>query len=90
MSRFHLSQALSSDEPEVSSHDSGNTGEMPPPGSPGHPMTLSQCLFVVGLLVLALVFSYLVVFRIDPFAVDLHRSTSPSLSLAADSVGDRP
>lgn len=91
MSRFDLchTRGFSSDEPAVSSHDSGNTGEMPRPASSEHPMTVSQCLFVVGLFVLALVFSYFVVFRIDPFAVDLYRSTSHASSLAAEPQGDR-
>jgi hypothetical protein len=75
-------------EPEFSSHNSGNKGEMERPASSEHPMTLRQCLFVVGLFVLALMFSYFVVFSIDPFAVDLSHSTSNALSPAASSHGD--
>ena len=86
MSRFDLSHTP---EPAFSSHNSGNTGEMHRPASSEHPLTLSQCLFVVGLLVLALVFSYFVVFSIDPIAADLHRSTSHAGSHAAASHGDR-
>jgi hypothetical protein len=81
---------FSSDELAISSRDSGNTGEMPLSASSGHPMTLSECLFVVGLFLLALVFSYFVVFRIDPFAVDLYRCTPQAASMAAASHGDRP
>jgi hypothetical protein len=80
---------LSSDEQAVSSHDGGNTGETPRLASSGHPMTLTQCLFVVGLFVLALVFSYFVVFRIDPFAVNLYGSTSHAAPLVATSNGER-
>jgi hypothetical protein len=84
----HTSE-FSSDEPSVSSHTSGNAGEMLRSASSEHPMTLRQCLFVVGLFVLALVFSYLVVFRIDPFAVDLHQFTSYASSPSAATQGDR-
>ena len=92
MSRFDLSHTpgLSSDEPAISSHDGGKTGEMLRPASVGQPMTLRQCLCVVGLFVIALLFSYIIVFRIDPFAVDLHRSTSHAESLVAAPHGDRP
>lgn len=86
MSRFDLSHTP---EPAFSSHNSGNAGEMQRPASSDHSMTLSQCLFVVGLLVLAMVFSYFFVFSIDPIAVDLHRFTSHAMSLAAASHGDR-
>jgi hypothetical protein len=92
MPRFDLSHTP---EPALSSHNSGNKGETHPsassehPTSSEHPMTLSQCLFVVGLLVLAIVFSYLIVFRIDPIAVDLHCFASHAMSLAAASHGDR-
>jgi|HubBroStandDraft_6_1064221.scaffolds.fasta_scaffold77721_2 hypothetical protein len=91
MSRFDQchTPGFSSDEPTVSNSGSGNAGEMLRPASSGHPMSLGQCLFVVGLFVLALVFSYFVVFRIDPFAVDLYRSTSHGAPLAAASQGDR-
>ena len=85
MSSFDLSHTP---EPAFSSHNSGNAGEMQRPASSEHPMTLSQCLSVVGLFVLALVFSYFVVFSIDPFAVDLHRSTSHAMFFAAASHGD--
>lgn len=87
MSRFDQCHTpeFSSDEPAV---HSDNSGGMPPPASSGDPMTLSQYLFVIGLFLLALVFSYFVVFRIDPFAVDLYRSTSHTASLAAASQGD--
>ena len=90
MSRYDLCHTpeFSSDEPAVSSYNIPDTGEIPPPASSGHPMILGECLFVVGLFVLALVFSYFVVFRIDPFAVDLYRSTSHAASLQAVSEGD--
>ena len=86
MSRFDLRHIP---EPAFSSHSAGNTAEMQRSASSEHPMTLRQCLFVVGLFVLALVFSYFVVFSIDPIAVDLHRSTSHAMSLGAPSHGDR-
>jgi hypothetical protein len=86
MSRFDLSHTP---EPAFSSHNSGNKGEMQRPASSEHPMTLRQCLFVVGLFVLALVLSYFFVFSIDPIAVDLHRFTSHAMSLAVASRGDR-
>ena len=88
MSRFDLCHTpeFSSDAPAVSSHNSGDTREMPAPELPGHRMTLRECLFVVGLFLLALVFSYFVVFRIDPFAVDLYRSSSHAAAPQGDRV----
>jgi hypothetical protein len=86
MSRFDLSHTP---EPVLSSHNSGKEGEMQRPASSEHPMTLSQCLVAVGLFVLALVFSFFVVFSIDPIVLDLHRSTSHAMSPAAASRGDR-
>jgi len=86
MSRFDLSHTP---EPAFSSHNSGNKGETQRPASSDHPMTLSQCLLVVGMFVLALLSSYFFVFSIDPIAVDLHRFTSHAMSLAAASHGDR-
>jgi hypothetical protein len=77
-----------SDELAIPSRDSGNTGEMPLSASSGHPMTLSECLFVVGLFVLALVFSYFVVFRIDPFAAGLYRATPHAIAFAEASQGE--
>jgi hypothetical protein len=85
MSRFDLSHTP---EPAFSSRNSGNTEEKQRLASSEH-MTLSQCLFVVGLFVLALVFSCFVVFSIDSIAVDLHRSTSHAGSHRAASHGDR-
>ncbi len=40
--------------------------------SAGDRQALRQWIFVAGLLVLALILSYLIVFRIDPAAADLH------------------
>jgi hypothetical protein len=91
MSRFDQCHTpeFSSDELAISSPHSENAGEMPLSASSGHPMTLGQYLFVGGLFVLALVFSYVVVFRIDPFAVNLYRSTSHAACLAVSPQGDR-
>jgi hypothetical protein len=88
MSHFdpNLTPGFGFGEPLVFSHNCEEEDQNPH----GHPMSLRHCIFVIGLFVLALVFSYFVVFRIDPFAVDLYRSTPQAASMAAASQGDRP
>ena len=85
MSRLdpNLTPGFGFGEPLVFSRNSEEKDE----DSHGHPMSISQCLFVIGLFVLALVFSCVVVFRIDPFAAGLYPSTPHTMAFAEASQG---
>jgi hypothetical protein len=71
-------------EPLVFSHNCEEEDQNPH----GHPMSIRHCIFVIGLFVLAVVFSYFVVFRIDPFAAGLYRATSHAMAFAEVSQGE--